>query len=358
MKAAPKQIVFDCERMKYPHTGLYQFCLQLGQALAKTPSGEQLCFYAPPSVGKIFGEQSCYWPQRPVHKFFFPSVKNAALWHCAHQSSDYFPHGKRLKKVLTIHDLNYVHDERKSDVKKKKFLAGVQRKIDESNHLVFISHFTQNDVGKHLNLTGKQTSVIYNGCTIKELSLLTPPALVPSKPFLFTLGTITDKKNFHVLPRLLPGNDLLLVIAGITQSESYKEKIVAEARQLGVADRVIFTGPVWENDKQWYLKHCTAFVFPSIAEGFGLPVLEAMYFEKPVLLSNATSLPEIGGDLADYFPGFEADQMQKTLAGSLHDFAKNPIKKAALKKRALSFSWDEAAMQYHGIYRELVSSRK
>lgn len=356
MKAAPKQIVFDCERMKYPHTGLYQFCLQLGQALKKTPSGEQLCFYAPPSVGRIFGEQSCYLPQRAVHKFFFPSTKNVALWHCAHQSSDYFPHGKRLKKVLTIHDLNYLHDERKSDSKKKKFLAGVQRKIDESDHLVFISHFTRNDVEKHLDLTGKQTAVIYNGCTIKELSSLTPPALVPPKPFLFTLGTITDKKNFHVLPRLLPGNDFLLVIAGITQSESYKEKIVAEARQLGVADRVIFTGPVWENDKQWYLKHCTAFVFPSIAEGFGLPVLEAMYFEKPVLLSTATSLPEIGGDLADYFPSFEAKQMQATLQKSLHDFKTDPAKKDALKARALSFSWDEAAAKYHQLYDQLVAS--
>jgi glycosyltransferase involved in cell wall biosynthesis len=156
----------------------------------------------------------------------------------------------------------------------------------------------------------------------------------------------------------LPANDFLLVIAGITQSEAYKEKIVQEARRLGVADRVIFTGPVWENDKQWYLKHCTAFVFPSVAEGFGLPVLEAMYFEKPVLLSNATSLPEVGGELADYFPDFEAEQMQAALKKSLHEFENNAAKKKALNARALSFSWDEAAVKYHGIYQQLVASSK
>ena len=354
MNAASKRIVFDCERMKYPHTGLYQFCLQLGSSLRKIASEEKLCFYTPASVGKIFGEQQCYLQQRPVHKFFFPSTKNMALWHCAHQSSDYFPFGKKLKKLLTLHDLNYLHDERKSAAKKKRFLTGVQRKIDEADHVVFISNFTRQDANAHLNLLGKATSVIYNGCTIKELSSLAPPPVVPSKPFLFTLGTITDKKNFHVLPRLLPGNDFLLVIAGITQSEAYKEKILSEAKKHGVADRIIFTGPVWENDKQWYLKHCTAFLFPSIAEGFGLPVLEAMYFEKPVLLSTATSLPEIGGELADYFPNFEAAQMQQTLQKSLHDFSNHPAKKGALKARALSFSWDEAAEKYLEIYKQLV----
>lgn len=356
MNAASKLVVFDCERMKYPHTGLYHFCLQLGSSLSKTAGKEPLCFYTPASVGKVFGGAQCYLPQRPLHKFFFPSTKNMALWHCAHQSSDYFPFGKKLKKVLTIHDLNYLHDERKPAAKKQKFLRDVQRKIDEADHVVFISHFTQNDVEKHLNLFGKATSVIYNGCTIKELPALTTPPTVPSKPFLFTLGTITDKKNFHVLPRLLPGNDFLLVIAGITQSEAYKAKILSEAKQLGVADRIIFTGPVWENDKQWYLKHCTAFVFPSIAEGFGLPVLEAMYFGKPVVLSQATSLPEIGGGLADYFPNFEAEQMQTTLQRSLYNFETDPTKKEALKARALSFSWDEAAVKYHRIYDQLVTS--
>lgn len=354
MNAAQKSIVFDCERMKYPHTGLYHFCLRLGQALIHTNKEQNICFYTPSSVGKIFGESEYYLQQRALHKFFFPSTEDVGLWHCAHQSSAYFPFGKKLKKLLTIHDLNYLHDNRKSEEKKKKFEVEVQQKIDEADHVVFISHHSLNDVKKHFRIADEKTSVIYNGCTINELSSLTPPPYIPPKPFLFTLGTITNKKNFHVLPRLLPGNDFLLVIAGITQSEAYKEKILREAKRYGVENRIIFTGPVWENDKQWYLKHCTAFVFPSLAEGFGLPVLEAMYFEKPVLLSKATSLPEIGGDEADYFSGFGATDMQQTLANSLHNYEKNPLKKETLKKRALSFSWNEAAKQYHRIYKNLL----
>lgn len=354
MKAASPVIVFDCERMKYPHTGLYHFCLQLSQALIRTNNGQSLCFYTPPSAGDIFGNSQCYLRQRPWHKLFFPRKKNLALWHCTHQSSGYFPFEKKVKKVLTIHDLNYLHDKSKTEEKKQAFKDDAQRKIDASDHIAFISRYTCEDAQAHLRLGDKATSVIYNGCTIKDLAALKPPPVVPHRPFLFTLGTITPKKNFHVLPRLLPGNDFLLVIAGVTQSAAYKEKIEQEARTLGVLNRIVFTGPVWENDKQWYLKNCTAFVFPSLAEGFGLPVLEAMYFEKPVLLSRATSLPEIGGPLADYFPNFEAAQMQHTLQQSLHNFALHPQKKAALKRRALSFSWDEAAVQYHQIYQKLL----
>lgn len=358
MNGPAEKIVFDCERMKYPHTGLYHFCLRLGKALLKTTADERLCFYTPSSAGKIFGPAECYIRQKPLHKLVFPSTRNMALWHCAHQSSAYFPFGKKLQKLLTVHDLNYLHDERKTAEKKNAFAQAVQRKIDEADRVVFISNFSLNDAKKQLNLAGKETAVIYNGCTIQELPELKPPPLVPAKPYLFTLGTITDKKNFHVLPRLLPGNDFLLVIAGITQSVAYKEKIEREAKRLGVLDRVIFTGPVWENDKQWYLKHCTAFVFPSLAEGFGLPVLEAMYFEKPVLLSTATSLPEIGGGLADYFPGFDAKEMQDTLYSSLQAFESDPSQKEALKKRALSFSWDEAARQYYALYKELLARKE
>jgi glycosyltransferase involved in cell wall biosynthesis len=356
MRAEQKKVVIDCERMKYPYTGLYHFCLQLSQSLIKVNRNQSLCFYTPPAVGKIFGEEQCYLLQRNPHKLIFPPTRNMALWHCTHQDSDYFPFSRKLKKVLTIHDLNYLHDQRKTEEKKKRFKENVQRKIDEADHLVFISDFSFNDARSNLDIGGEKTSVIYNGCTIKELSLLTPPPFVPDKPFLLTLGTITEKKNLHVLPRLLPGNDFLLLIAGITQSEAYKEKIEQEAKQLGVLDRVIFTGPVGENDKQWYLKHCTAFVFPSLAEGFGLPVLEAMYFEKPVLLSTATSLPEIGGDVADYFPGFAVEEMQATLQKSLHEWESDPSRKEALRRRALSFSWDEAAERYLAIYQKLLTA--
>ena len=93
------------------------------------------------------------------------------------------------------------------------------------------------------------------------------------------------KKNFHVLPRILKGNDYRLVIAGNISSNSYCAEILEQAREWGVESRVTITGPVSEPVKQWYLQNCDAFVFPSIAEGFGLPVIEAMRYGKPIFTS-------------------------------------------------------------------------
>ena len=349
-----KKITVDCERMKYPHTGLYNYCYHLGKALIASNKIEQkLCFYTPPSLSKIFGSDQCYIHQRQYHKVVFPSSPNIDLWHSTHQSTDYFPYREKLKLVLTIHDLNYLYDIDKTETKKKRYLDALKKKIERADHIVTISSFTLQDVQKHFDVENKPCSVIYNGCNIEEAGILSTPVNAPHNPFLFTIGTLADKKNFHVLPALLQKNDMWLIIAGITQSESYKQKIIETAKQLSVRERVVFTGPVSENDKQWYMKHCRAFVFPSISEGFGLPVVEAMYFGKPVLLSRHTSLPEIGGSAAYYFKNFDDKEMQKTLEESLHDFEINK-RSESIKERALLFNWNKTAEQYHAVYKSLL----
>jgi glycosyltransferase involved in cell wall biosynthesis len=154
------------------------------------------------------------------------------------------------------------------------------------------------------------------------------------------------------LPALLRNNNFQLIISGITQSEEYKQQIIETAQQHGVADRVLFTGSISENDKQWYLQNCTAFVFPSLAEGFGLPVIEAMHFGKPVFLSNLTALPEIGGDAAYYFENFDAAEMQAVLTNGLQHFNNNQQSKIVMERAAM-FNWDTIARQYLDVYRSL-----
>ena len=347
-----RTIAIDCERMKYPYSGLYHYCFHLGRSLLETNRGDQIfCFYVPSSLENVFGDR-CYLHQRSLHKFIFPSLKNIDVWHSTHQSTDYFPSDKGIKIVLTIHDLNYLYDDSKSHLKKKKFIEDVGKKIDRADALVCISEYTKADVERYFDISKKSCNVIYNGCNVEEINNLTTPSIIPNSQFLFTIGAITTKKNFHVLPSLLRDNDLTLIIAGITQSEEYKEKIIAEAKKYNVQDRVIFTGPVSENDKQWYLKNCAAFVFPSLSEGFGLPVVEAMYFGKPVFLSNLTSLPEIGGDAAYYFKNFDPDSMQKVLIEGLKDFEKNNLSEKVMQ-RAQQFSWRNSALKYHEVYNSL-----
>lgn len=350
-----KKVIVDCERMKYDHTGLYHYCLQLGLALErnKDQGREDFYFYTRPSNIGVFGPKGNYIKQHSLQKFFLPSLKDYVVWHATYQATNYFPSLRKIKIVLTIHDINFMHDDSKVQFKRERELKKLQKKINRADHIVAISQFTLNDVRQHLKLDDKAVSVIYNGCNIEEISCITPPRHQPDKKFLYTIGTITDKKNFHVLPALLVNNDYQLIISGITQSDEYKERIVQEARVHGVADRLIFTGSVSENDKQWYLKNCEAFLFPSLAEGFGLPVIEAMYFGKPVILSTLTALPEVGGDAAYYFMNFEQVHMQQVLKDSLAHYNANAYMKEKVKERATMFDWDKTAAHYLEIYRNL-----
>ena len=354
MNAKKRKYIIDCERLKYPNTGLYSYCYHLTNAMnsAFDPSIEEISVFLPKHEVGVLGKNLHPIIQHAWHKFFLPSTAHA-VWHSTHQESGYFPSSGKTPILLTIHDINIMHLHKKKEEKKKKFLQKLEKRIRQVDHISFISAFTKNDVNKYIDLNEEKCSVIYNGCNINEIEDLITPADSPSRPFLFTLGTITQKKNFHVLPALIAGTDYLLLIAGITQSNEYKSTIMKEAIKHGVEKQVIFLGAVNENDKQWYLKNCEAFLFPSIAEGFGLPVIEAMYFGKPIFLSTFTSLPEIGGELCFYFNSFDKEDMKLTFKNGLDVHRSNPERSNHLTQRAQSFSWKTAAKSYLDIYRKI-----
>jgi glycosyltransferase involved in cell wall biosynthesis len=167
---------------------------------------------------------------------------------------------------------------------------------------------------------------------------------------LFSIGQFHSRKNFHVLPSLLVGNDYELVIAGLNDF-AYKDKVIKVAKDFRVADRLKLIGPVNEGEKFWYYKNCLSFIFPSIGEGFGLPVLEAMYFGKPVFLSRFTSLPEVGGNVAYYFDNFDPACMKQIFDKGMQHYKCNHPQERIIE-RAKMFTWERAAGEYINVYRK------
>ena len=196
-----------------------------------------------------------------------------------------------------------------------------------------------------------KSSVIYNGCTLfNREPVKSPSGYVPSKEFLFTVATVLPKKNFHVLPCLIKNSDFELVIAG--KLSDYSKTIIDEAEKYGVRDRVKLIGEINEADKDWYYRNCKAFVFPSIAEGFGLPVIEALAYGKPTFISLHTALPEIGGKYCYYFNyKFEPEKMIKEFESGMNDFQKRDVSDQI--KYAQSFTWEKAAKEYCRIYNSI-----
>lgn len=344
-------ILFDCERMKYPNTGLFTFCDNLGKALLdQAGSHENLFFYMPRKMGEHFGKKGGYIWQNSLHKFYLPHRQRIDVWHTTYQSSPYRSPKKAMRRILTIHDLNFLHED-KSAREIKKYLGIVQRTINDADKLVAISNYAKQEVLQYLNIAKKPLEVIYNGSTVHEYPGFDAPRYRPAAPFLFSMGTVLPKKNFHVLPCLTKGTDMQLIIAG-NINEPYKARIEEEAKKHGVAAQVKIIGPVSDQEKYWYLKNCEAFLFPSLAEGFGLPVLEAMHFGKPVFLSDRTSLPEIGGEAAYYFHDFDPEYMRSVLRDGLSNF--HQLQRAEIARRhAAKFNWDDAAKTYLKMYSEL-----
>jgi glycosyltransferase involved in cell wall biosynthesis len=125
-----------------------------------------------------------------------------------------------------------------------------------------------------------------------------------------------------------------------------------QAEEWGVNDRLNLLGTITENEKAWYLNNCRAFVHPSKAEGFGLPVIEAMSVGKPVFLSNLTSLPEIGGEAAFYFSSFEEDHMQEVFNLGMHRYNSNGMVDL-IRKKGKEFDWEKSAVKYLQVYQTL-----
>jgi glycosyltransferase involved in cell wall biosynthesis len=151
---------------------------------------------------------------------------------------------------------------------------------------------------------------------------------------------------------LLKNNILELLIAGKHDDPGYVSFIKKESRNLGVENNVRLLGRISETEKSWYFNNCNAFAFPSISEGFGLPVVEAMSCGKPLFLSTRTALPEIGGDVSFYFRDFSPDHMQRVFDNGMEIYNANGLRKK-IKERGDHFCWHKAANEYLNVYRSL-----
>jgi glycosyltransferase involved in cell wall biosynthesis len=349
------RIIFDCERMKYPDTGLYHYCLNLGKYLEKNIDTryEQLFFYTPIGQQHWSYHRSNHLTQDPLHKFFMPPFANVDIWHATYQNTHYMPMlNKKIRVVLSIHDLNFLYDEKKPGYKKQKYLRYVQKLINRADAIVCISEFSRKDVETHLDTGKKPVYMIHNGTNLLEEPALNAGSYKPCKPFLFSIGVINRKKNFHALLPLLRDNSLEWLIAGKYDDDNYRTFIEKRSSELGVEDKVRLLGRITEKEKSWYFNYCSAFAFPSISEGFGLPVVEAMSCGKPLFLSNRTALPEIGGDVSFYFQDFSPEHMRQVFQTGMEKYNANGLREQ-IKERGSTFCWHKAARQYLEVYRSL-----
>ena len=287
-----------------------------------------------------------YKPFRPLAKF--------DLWHSVNQNSKLEPRTD-TKYLLTIHDVNFV-EEISADMNHKRNRLFLE-KLNKATAITYISEFAKKQTHQYFKVPDVPEHIIYNGNPISTLLDTTNfVSNIPvDKPFFYTIGDFIERKNYVSIVNMIKlVKDFNLIISG-NNSKKYGGIIRKLIDENGLQNQVFLTGKVSNEAKQFYMKNCAAFLFPSIREGFGLPPIEAMSFGKPVFLSDKTSLPEIGGDIANYWSDFDPEYMKNILFKGLEHFDNNKNElEPLLKKRAASFDWKIAAAEYLNVYHQIL----
>jgi glycosyltransferase involved in cell wall biosynthesis len=358
------KILFTADQMATPSTGLYHFSLELIKEIQQIISEDYSLHYLVPEHLKrsnLLGPGSYRTKSRYNH-YKWKIRKEFDIIHFLHQTPVLLkPHKIIGKKIVTVHDLNYLYEYPRFSGHYTHFDNWVKHTIKNSDQVVAISNFTAMDIARHIDYPADKIKVIYNGVNFPDfpenILQIHRPQYRPDRPFLFTVGTVQFKKNFYVLPAMLKYTDMDLIIAGRIDDHSinYYSLICKEMERFNISkDRVKLLGEISELDKHWYYRNCQGFVFPSFAEGFGLPVLEAMSYNKPVFLTRETALPETGGQIAYYFDNMDPEQMANTVNNGLSDYpgsGKDKLIPAWLEL----FSWKKAAKEYVDLYKKLLN---
>lgn len=357
-----KRILIDLERLRYPNSGIANVFRNLAIGLTELVDEFEfeISFYAPKNIPSSIKQKFSIVCRKNFHKFLpFYSLKYDVL-HTSHQLSSYF-HFKlpRQKKIVTLHDLNFIHEEN-SIQKFDKELFKVKKNLENSDVIVCISEFTKQDLLANKKIFNfkfnPEIVVIHNGIQFPEIRTykLSKFDFLVNKKYILNIGVLFPKKNQLTLIKMLPfiEEDLVLVVSG--EKDTYKAELFAEIKRLNVEDRVSIVRNISDEEKWALIQNCEAMCHPSLAEGFGIPPIEAMYFGKPVFLSSRTSLPEIGGAVANYFTSFETEEMVAVYKKGILNY--NSDKKAMTEKLtswAKRYDYLEMAKNYMDLYRRI-----
>ena len=273
----------------------------------------------------------------------------------------YLPLFSVVPSVVSIFDLSYL---KYPELFKKKDLYQLKiwgrYSIKRAKAVITISESSKNAIIEEYKLASDKVHVVYPG--IKELINNREINMTDlqkkygiKKNFILFVGTIQPRKNIaRMVEAISQIPELELIVVG-KKGWQY-EGILDSPRKFGVENRVKFLEFVPDEELSELYKNAICFVLPSLYEGFGLPILEAMKYGCPVVTSNTSSLPEAGGDAALYFDPEDSSDIAEKIKKLLSDdkFREDMIEKGY--KQAKKFSWEKAAKETLHVLKEVANA--
>lgn len=282
-----------------------------------------------------------------------------------------FPVGYKGKFIITIHDLTLLHFKNlRASVASRMYYrlkdqvmrnVVLRQGIGKAKAVIVPTEYVKEDVAKTFKVRRNKIIVTHEAVDKNFYSpRVNLEKLGINKPFLLYVGNAYPHKNLERMI-LAFGKlttkyllDYQLVIAG--KKDSFHENLEEAVKEANLLDRVVFTGFVTDQELAGLYKNASLYVFPSLSEGFGLPPLEAMAHDLPVVSSNATCLPEVLGDAAEYFDPKSISDMAKTMLKVLSDteLSSKLVKKG--QKQIKKYNWRKTAKQTLEVYNKALKN--
>jgi glycosyltransferase involved in cell wall biosynthesis len=283
-------------------------------------------------------------PDNVIRRFLSDAwgSRAADLFHGLNQR---LPKRRFVRQIATFHDLFVITSEYSTAEFRERFAAQAREAAAAADMIIAVSEFTASQVEDYLNVPRARIRVVHHGVIRRKIPEL------PREKIVLCTGAVQRRKNQSTLIkafRAMP-DDWSLILAG-------SAGFAADEAQSRISDtgRVRLTGYVAEAElARWYAR-ASIFAFPSLDEGFGMPVLEAMAAGVPVIAGNRSALPEVCGEAALLVD----PQNEEELASALLMLAKSETRRSELTarglKRADRFSWKKAVAETLGVYREIL----
>jgi len=258
---------------------------------------------------------------------------------------------KPFKRVITIHD--FTHEKLSSNFSSLDKTAELKKlAVEKSDGIICVSESTKMDLMNRYDTRGKKVKVIYHGNSLKYEVNEEP---VFKGDYILYVGDRRSYKNFRVVVKLFEMNDTLrkqfkLVCCGGGRFTKTETELMSKC---GVESNFVHVEARDSKISNLYF-YAKAFVYPSKYEGFGIPMIEAMYNGCPVVASNVSSLPEVGGTAALYFNPDSVEELNEKINIILNNDEVVKSLKAAGKDREAYFSWDNCAKETFKFYEEVL----
>jgi glycosyltransferase involved in cell wall biosynthesis len=311
-------------------------------------------------------------PKRDWQMFWFLR-KHKKDFDLIHITSNNYPFALN-NGIATVHDITF-----KQFFDNPKFTFNlattymdkvINHALKNSRAIIAVSQATKDDLVKRYHLSAdanEKINVVHLGWEhlVKDESVETEKCsegLRFSKDYLLFVSTFRIHKNisnlllaFQQAVASLPAGKKLIMIGNDEFLQKKDLDLVQEMNK--EEDRVVFTGYLDKACMEQYFRHADAYIFPSLSEGFGLGVLEAFFYNIPLLCSNRASLPEIAGDAALYFDPYDVNDMARAIVQFYEDKNIGEELIAKGKERLKAFSWKRNAAETTAVYEKVLRKK-